>query len=127
MKKNAIYLVAEGQSEALVDYIGLGFSSKDKDINRPIIPKVNIMVNGEQINLPETPVRSTNKNGITDYNLYETSHKISSNSSPIVTATATEKDVKIDIVQGTPNSDAAVVNFDYKGVIKTYKINLTDK
>ena len=126
-KKNAIYLVAKGNSEVLVDYIGLGFSSKDKDINRPIIPKVNIMVNGEQINLPETPVRSTNKNGITDYNLYETSHKISSNSSPIVTATATEKDVKIDIVQGTPNSDAAVVNFDYKGVIKTYKINLTDK
>lgn len=126
-KKNAIYLVAKGNSEVLVDYIGLGFSSKDKDINRPIIPKVNIMVNGEQIDLPETPVRSTNKNGITDYNLYETSHKISSNSSPIVTATATEKDVKIDIVQGTPNSDAAVVNFDYKGVIKTYKINLTDK
>ena len=123
-KKNAIYLVAEGNSEVLVDYIGLGFSSKNKELNRPIVPKVSIMANGELIDLPETPVRSTNSNGITEYNLYEATYK-SSVDNPNITATSTDKDVKIDITQGVTNSEAAVVNFDYKGVVKTYKINLT--
>ena len=126
-KKNAIYLVAEGNSEVLVDYIGLGFSSKNKELNRPIVPKVSIMANGELLDLPETPVRSTNSNGITEYNLYEATYNVPSNSvdNPNITATSTNEDVKIDITQGVTNSEAAIVNFDYKGVVKTYKINLT--
>ena len=126
-KKNAIYLVAEGNSEVLVDYIGLGFSSKNKELNRPIVPKVSIMANGELLDLPETPVRSTNSNGITEYNLYEATYNVPSSSvdNPNITATSTNEDVKIDITQGVTNSEAAIVNFDYKGVVKTYKINLT--
>lgn len=126
-KKNAIYLVAEGNSEVLVDYIGLGFSSKNKELNRPIVPKVSIMANGELLDLPETPVRSTNSNGITEYNLYEATYIVPSSSvdNPNITATSTNEDVKIDITQGVTNSEAAIVNFDYKGVVKTYKINLT--
>lgn len=126
-KKNAVYLVAEGNSEVLVDYIGLGFSSKNKELNRPIVPKVSIMANGELLDLPETPVRSTNSNGITEYNLYEATYNVPSSSvdNPNITATSTNEDVKIDITQGVTNSEAAIVNFDYKGVVKTYKINLT--
>lgn len=126
-KKNAIYLVAEGNSGVLVDYIGLGFSSKEKELDRPIVPKASIMVDGELIDLPDTPVRSTNNNGITDYNLYETTYKVSSSSAgnPKITASATDKDVKIEITQGITNSEAAIVNFDYRGVVKTYKIHLT--
>ena len=41
--------------EELFDLIGLGFSSKKKDIARPVVPEVNIAVNGKQIGLPATP------------------------------------------------------------------------
>ena len=85
------------------------------------------MANGELLDLPETPVRSTNSNGITEYNLYEATYNVPSSSvdNPNITATSTNEDVKIDITQGVTNSEAAIVNFDYKGVVKTYKINLT--
>ena len=72
-KKHSVYLVAEGNTpDALFDLSGLGFSSKKKPIKKPETPTVNIAVNGIDIELPATPVRSTNANGIMDYNLYET-------------------------------------------------------
>src|SRR5690554_7046089 len=66
-QKNAIFLVAEGNPQAeLFELIGLGFSSKDKDIERPKVPQVSISVDGVEIELPKTPVRSTDTNGIVD-------------------------------------------------------------
>ncbi len=124
-KKHAIFLVAEGEGgEELFDLIGLGFSSKKKDIARPVVPEVNIAVNGKQIELPATPVRSTESNGILGYDLYETAYELPSNAAglPKVSATATDKSVKTTITQADSNSKTAVVKFDYKGLVKTYKI-----
>lgn len=127
-EKNAIYLVAEGSSDPLLDFIGLGFSSKHKDIERPLSPEVSILVNGELIELPETPVRSTNKNGITDYNLYATTYNLdNSTNTPEITASASNDDVKIDIVQASADTDTAIVNFNYKGIIKIYTVQFVSE
>jgi hypothetical protein len=60
----------------LFDLTGLGFSSDKKKIVRPVAPTVSIKVNGEAIEVPATPVRSTNANGIVGYDLYETTYKL---------------------------------------------------
>lgn len=124
-KKHAIYLVAEGEGEDnLFDLIGLGFSSKKNKIVRPIVPEVNIMVNNKAIEMPKTPVRSTESNGITGYDLYEAVYKLPANVTeiPAVSASATDKNVKVTITQATSSSRTAIVTFDYKGVVKTYKV-----
>ncbi len=123
-KKHAIYLVAEGaDSGSLFDFIGLGFSSKKNKIVRPVAPTVSILVDGKAIELPATPVRSTDANGIVGYDLYETTHKLTSNSVPTVSASA-DKGVKVSVTQATSASGIAEVKFDYKGVVKTYQIKL---
>jgi hypothetical protein len=124
-KKHAIYLVAEGsETDALFDLSGLGFSSAKKKIERPVPPTVSIKVNGTAIDLPATPVRSTNANGIVGYDLYETTYKVpaSITGTPAVTASANDKNVKVAVTQAESKAGAAVVKFDYKGMVKTYKV-----
>ena len=128
-EKHAIFLVAEsvsggagGSGRPLFDLIGLGFSSKDKDIIRPVAPAVSISVNGVVLNLPPHPVRSTNANGIVGYDLYETIIKFSSNKTPSIIARANDPEVKVTVTQAKSTSGTAVVKFDYKGVVKTYRI-----
>lgn len=126
-KKHAIYLVAEStETDALFDLMGLGFSSKDKKIVRPVVPTVSIKVNGKEIELPKTPVRSTNANGIVGYNLYEATYNVPSGSAgiPSVTASASTPEVKVSIKQASSASGMAVVEFDYKGKVKRYHVVL---
>ena len=76
-EKHAIFLVAEGSEPgALCDIVGLGFSSDKVKIVRPVPPTVSIKVNGQAINLPATPVRSTNANGITGYDIYDAAYAV---------------------------------------------------
>ena len=129
-KKHAIYLVAEGEDhEILYDLIGLGFSSKKHKIDRPIVPQVRIAVNGKALEIPAVPVRSTNANGIVDYDQYEIKSKISSQASttPIVTASADHPDVKVTITQADSASGTSSVVFNYKGVSKIYKVIFTSE
>ncbi len=124
-KKHAIFLVAESVDAGdLFDFIGLGFSSNKKEIERPVVPTVSIAVNGKAIEIPVTPVRSTNANGIVGYDLYETKATLPSGSSqiPKVTASASTDAVKVTIAQAESTSGAAIVKCDYKGIVKTYKV-----
>jgi len=134
-KKHAIFLVAESRAglhagnegvpgRPLFDLVGLGFSLKDKQIERHIAPTVNISVNDVILDLSPYPVRSTNANGITSYDLYEANVQLSSNTTriPSVTAFASDPGVKITITQPQAVNGMAVVKFDYKGVVKTYNI-----
>jgi arabinoxylan arabinofuranohydrolase len=124
-RKHAIYLVAEGaDQDALCDFIGLGFSSAKKPIERHVVPTVTISVNGKAIDMPATPVRSTNENGITGYDLYETTVKLPAGSTqkPVVAATASNKAVKIIISQPQTFPGMATVKCDYNGVVKTYNV-----
>ncbi len=124
-KKHAIFLEAESiNQDALFDFIGLGFSSKKKEIKRPVSPIVSIAVNGKAIVVPATPVRSTNANGIVGYDLYEATVTLQSNTSqiPTVSATASDNAVKVVVKQAESTSGTAIVECDYNGVVKTYKI-----
>ena len=127
-KKHAIFLVAEGSGQGgLCDIIGLGFSSDKKPIVRsPIPPTVSIMVNGQAIELPATPVRSTNQNGITDVSPYQAAYTVPADVTgiPQVTASASDPNVKIDITQAEAKNGTAVVKCDYNGLVKTYYVTL---
>ena len=128
-KKHAIFLVAESNSkEKLCVLQGLGFSKKGKSLEYPTIPTVEIMVDGQKVDLPTTPVRSTNANGITGFNQYETTYTIPANTedTPKVSATSNDPSVKIDVIQPTSGNKKAVVNFEYKGTVKTYTILLAE-
>lgn len=127
-QKHAIYLVAEGdETENLFDLSGLGFSSAKKKIVRPVAPTVSIKVNGQAIEMPSTPVRSTNANGIIGYDIYEAKYKVPAGSAaiPSVSATASNPAVKIAVTQAESNTGKAVVKCDYNGVVKTYNVVLT--
>lgn len=124
-KKHAIFLVAEGEGgEDLFDLAGLGFSSDKKKIVRPLVPEINITVDGKPVEMPATPVRSTESNGVTGYDLYETVYElpVGVTETPKVSASVTDKSVKIAITQAVSSSGTAIVKFDNKGVVKTYKI-----
>jgi hypothetical protein len=124
-KKHAIYLVAESAEPGeLFDLIGLGFSSKEKKIAPPVVPTVSIRVSGKPVTLPATPVRSTNANGIVGYDIYETTYKLPAGTTeiPPVSASADSPEVKVSVEQAPSITGTAVVKFDYKGVVKTYKV-----
>ena len=124
-KKHAIFLVVEGpETGGLCDIIGLGFSSDKKKIVRPVAPTVSIKVNGEAIDLPATPVRSTNANGIVGIDLYETTFKLPSNMTgiPVVSASASNRRVKVAVTQAESKTGTAVVRFQYNGVVKTFRV-----
>lgn len=126
-KKHAIFLVAEGNSEERLCVLqGLGFSSKNKSLDYPEVPTVAIMIDGQQVDLPTTPVRSTNANGITGFNLYEVKYTVPANAAgtPKISASSSDPSVRINIIQPTSKSGKAVVKFDYKGTVKTYTILL---
>lgn len=128
-KKHAIFLVAESNAkEKLCVLQGLGFSKKGKSLEYPTVPTVEIMVDGQKVGLPTTPVRSTNENGITGFNQYETTYTIpvKTKDTPKVSATSNDPSVRIDIIQPTSSSKKAVVNFEYKGSVKTYTILLAE-
>lgn len=124
-KKHAIFLVAEGDgSEPLFDLAGLGFSSNKKELAAPVVPSVTIAVGGKELALPKTPVRSTNANGIVGYDVYQANYPLAAASTeiPTVSASSDNPDVKVNITQAQSNDKAAVVRFDYNGVVKTYRV-----
>ncbi len=126
-RKHAIYLVAEGEgTAALFDFIGLGFSREGKEIIRPTSPEVQITVNGKVIDLPVTPLRSTNENGIVGYDLYEAAYVVplGTKRKSKVSASSDNPKVKVAITQQKVPTGTATVQFDYNGIIKTYKINM---
>jgi hypothetical protein len=129
-KKHAIFLVAEGgETDTLFNVIGLGFSSKNKKLIRPVVPAVSIAVNGQPINIPVTPVRSTNANGIVGYDIYQTTYKLPAGTMamPRVTASSNNSKVKVAVTQAESLTGTAIVKFDYNGVVKTYRVVYTQQ
>lgn len=124
-RKHALYLVAEGNDgSALFDFIGLGFSSKEQRIERPVSPTVEITVNGKKLTLPSIPVRSTDENGLVGYHTYEVISPIDAKDKkiPVVRASADNPEVKIMIKQASSLTDHAQVNCIYKGQTKSYLV-----
>ena len=81
-------------------------------------------MNGQKIDLPKIPVRSTNENGIVGYDIYEATYNLPAETTivPKVTATVDNNDVKIKVTQADSAAGTAKVEFDYNGVVKTYRV-----
>jgi hypothetical protein len=136
--KHAIYLVAEGpeiqapqqpqwgrrpqqpqRPQGLFDLQGIGFSCLGRTCERPVAPTVNITVDGQQVNLPQLPVRSTNSNGYTEENRYQAFARMSDSS--VIKATASSPEVSIQV--GKIADGRATVTCTYRGQKKIYLIN----
>jgi hypothetical protein len=138
--KHAIYLVAEGpevqqpqqgrpqwgrqqqqpqRPQGLFDLHGIGFAKSSNGLSAPKVPQVTITVDGQQMRLPNTPLRSSNTNGYTDYSHYQAYAPLKANS--VIKATASDPEVTIavsPVVEGR-----ATVTCTYKGLKKIYLIN----
>jgi len=121
--KHAIYLVAEADAEGrepLFDMHGIGFSSSKVKLERPVPPVLEITMDGKKIDLPTTPIRSTNQNGICDVNHYAITYE---GTLKDLRATCPSKDVKIEI---DINDNKASVTGIYKGLKKIYTMNFSN-
>ena len=139
--KHAIYLVVEGPEVqqpqqnnrqgwggrqqqpqrpiGLMDLHGIGFSKDDVVCERPVVPVVTITADGKKLNLPDTPIRCTNANGLTDAIRYQAYGPLKEGT--ILNATATDPAVRFEIspiVEGR-----ATVKCTYNGLQKIYLIN----
>ena len=139
--KHGIYLVVEGpeiqqpqqdgrrqfgrpqnqpqRPQGLFDLHGIGFSKQGTTCEPPVIPTVNITVDGQSVKLPAAPQFSTNDNGYVDMTNYQAYAPIKANS--VIKATASDPAVKIEV--GKIADGRAVVTFTYQGQKKVYKLN----
>lgn len=123
--KHAIYITAESTASGqLFDLMGLGFSSKNATVSYPEKPVVTIKADGNAIVLPTMPEPMTEDNGYTSNSYYETECAISSTNLglPTVTATSSDESVSIAVTQATAADSTAVVECNWQGLVKTYKI-----
>ena len=114
-KKHAIYLVARGD-DALMDVQGLGFSRGMDDMQIPAVPVVHILVNGDEIALPEIPTRSTNANGYVSQDIYEIPGVLTDGAKVDVTSES-ETPLGIDVHSSCGKT---TVSCTYNGKTKTY-------
>jgi hypothetical protein len=85
-----------------------------------MVPEVTIKVDGQQLNIPQTPVMSTNANGYTECNHYQLYGPLKADSKVEATSNV-PKNVKIEVspvVEGR-----ATVKATYKGKEKIFLIN----
>ena len=146
--KHAIYLVVEGpeieepqqpqgrpqwgrrqqpqRPQGLFDLHGLGFS-KNGSIEVPIeqwkgkyaVAAVTITVDGQRLNIPATPIYSTNANGYTDATHYQVYAPLKENSE--IKATSELPGVQFEI--SSISAGRATVRATWQGKTKTFLIN----
>ena len=134
--KHAIYFVIEGpevsnpnrramsdrvvsRQSGLLDLHGLGFSRTGETLEQPEVPRVDISVDGIHLNIPSTPVYSTNHNGYTECNHYQVYGKMNDKSQ--ITVTPDTDGVKVLV--GKIVDGRATVRCSYKGREKIFLIN----
>ena len=137
--KHAIYLVAEGpeipkreeqprwgrmpqqpqRPEGLFDLHGLGFSKPGVPCEPPVVPVVTITADGKKLNIPATPIRCSNANGLTDAIRYQVYAPLTDKS--VIEVTASKPGVRSEV---SPITDGrATVRCTYNGLEKIYLIN----
>ena len=144
--KHAIYLVIEGpdiqqpeqpqgrpqfggqrrgpqqpqRPQGLFDLHGIGFTKIEaKPI--PFVPEVTITVDGKKLNIPASPIMSTNQNGYTECNHYQLYGPLKADSKIKATCEMAPIAVKFEV---SPVVDGrASVKATYKGVSKYFLIN----
>lgn len=139
--KHAIYLVADGQKVeqpqqpqgrfggarpqqpqrplGLFTLHGLGFSKNGAEIQVPEVPKVTITVDGQRLQIPATPVRATNANGLMDASTYQVYAPLTATSKIEVKVSARDSKTTVSPVV----SGRATITCEYQGKVKTFLVN----
>ncbi|MBQ6191976.1 MAG: family 43 glycosylhydrolase [Bacteroidaceae bacterium] len=135
--KHAVYLVVEGpeveepqqgrqfgrrqqpeRPQGLFDLHGIGFS-KGGAMRAPVVPQVNITLDGKPLVVPAKPIFSSNANGYTDVTHYQVYAPLKSNS--VLKATSENPSVTFQV---SPVTDGrATVRATYQGKEKVFLIN----
>ena len=145
--KHAIYLVAEGpevkqpeqpqgqwgrrpqqpqRPQGLFDLHGIGFTKSGEIVNVPVVPQVTITADGKRLNIPDTPIRCSNQNGLTDAIRYQVYAPLKADSKIEVAATAPgmgDKNPGVTFEVSPIVEGRATVTCKYKGLKKIYLIN----
>ena len=138
--KHAIYLVVEGpeielpqmprfggnvrpqtpqRPIGLFDLHGIGFSKGSVPCEKPVVPNVMITADGKALAIPDTPIRCSNANGLTDQIRYQVYGPVGKDTK--LEVAASDPGVKIEVspvVEGR-----ATVTCTYNGLKKIYLIN----
>lgn len=137
--KHAIYLVVDGpempaqpeqprfggqrQREArpqgLLDIHGIAFSRQGQAIQRPAVPQVTILVDGQELQRAQAGIFSTNANGYTDVDHYQVYGRLLPNSKITVRCDNPEVTSQVSPI----SSGRAVVTCTWRGVKKVFLIN----
>ena len=143
--KHAIYLVVEGpeieqpqepqgrfggrqpqqpqRPKGLFTLHGIGFSCAARGefaAWAPKVPQITITADGQKLNIPAEPIRSTNANGYTEANHYQVYAPLKANTKIEATA-GKNADVKIQVSPITEGR--ATVTCTYQGQKKVFLIN----
>ena len=136
--KHGIYLVVEGpeykapeqprwgnrnqqnaRPQGLFDLHGLAFASDNINPPAPVVPKITIKADGQDLVIPSYPLLSTNQNGYTQTNHYQVYGRLTDNS--VITATSSDPTVKVTV--GKITDGRATVTAVWNGVEKVFLIN----
>ena len=136
--KHAIYLVCEGpevkpvnhghpgrpeaqpsRPEGLFDLHHIGFAKDGKACAPPVVPTMDITVDGKSLRIPSEPLLFTNANGYAENNRYQLYAPITDTS--VIQAKASDSSVKIEISK--VNAGRATVTATYNGQKKIFLIN----
>ena len=139
--KHAIYLIAEGadiqrpeqpqrgqwgqrqqqpqRPDGLFTLHGIGFTKSHQQLPVPVLPKVTITIDGKKLNIPDTPIRSTNQNGLTEAHTYQVYGPLTATSK--LEAKANVPDVTVSV---SPTVEGrATVTATWRGLKKVFLIN----
>lgn len=136
--KHGIYLVVEGpeykapeqprwgnrnqqnaRPQGLFDLHGLAFASDNINPPAPVVPKITIKADGQDLVIPSYPLLSTNQNGYTQTNHYQVYGRLTDKS--VITATSSDPNVKVTV--GKITDGRATVTAVWNGVEKVFLIN----
>lgn len=121
-KKHGIYLRAKGaDKEQLFTLRGIGFSKKDEKFEVPVVPVIDITVDGKKVNIPELPEWTTGENNYMNNNhYYVKAARPAVGKAPIVKATASNKDVNVSVNASDPGN--IIVEAVYNGMPKYFHV-----
>ena len=101
------------------DRDNIGFSKGTVPCEKPVVPQITITADGKQLNVPTTPIRCSNANGLTDQIRYQVYGPLTDNSA--LKVTASEPDVKCEVSRIVDGR--ATVKCTWHGLEKIYLIN----
>ncbi len=130
--KHAIYLVFDAAVDgAIGEFYGCGFNTKVQSLKRPVPPTLNVKIGGKAIELPTTPIRSTEQNGIVNNNHYEMDYKLEPGQKSKVTVECLWSTMQfwVDQIKGDEGTAVITAEYLYPGTnnkqTKEYKIHIS--